>query len=84
MSVVMPLPLWCENHIAFLHVDLLPLNSSEAAITFDDESQGKCSVSVRWRGLALINELQTRIYCIGSEGRLWNVVNFTLSHVSFK
>jgi len=46
MSVIMPVPRWCENYVASAHADFLTFDGGEAAFAFDDESEGKSDVTV--------------------------------------
>lgn len=70
----MPLPLWSQDNIAFLHVDFLSFHRGEATAAFDDESQRECTVSVRWGSFAWIDELKTSVDGIGRERRLCDEV----------
>lgn len=59
-----------QNEIAAMHLDTLALNSSEAAISLDDESASECGVSVCGSSLTRHDQLKTSVKRVGGVGRI--------------
>ena len=57
MSMIMPVPRWCENNVPSVHADFLTFDGGEAAFAFDDESEGKSDVTVCAGCFTWLNEL---------------------------
>lgn len=53
-----------------MHLDTLALNSSEAAISLDDESASECGVSVCGSSLTRHDQLKTSVKRVGGVGRI--------------
>jgi hypothetical protein len=67
VSVVVPLPLGCEDDIPGLHVEFVALDGGEGAGALDDETQGKGIVPVGGRDFAGVDELETSVDGVGRE-----------------
>ena len=46
MTMIVPVPRWCENNVPSAHADFLTFDGGEAAVAFDDEAEGKSDVTV--------------------------------------
>ena len=60
-TMIMPVPSGSQDHIAPLHRDPLPMDSSKAAFAFDNKSHSERSVSMRGSCFVRHDELQSGV-----------------------
>ena len=74
LAVIVPIPCWGQNDIAAVHLNTTTVNSSEAAIAFDDKAHGKGRVAMCWRRLIWHDQLEPGIDGVGCKWCIWHIL----------
>lgn len=64
----MPVPGWCEDHIASLHGDPFAVDGGEATLAFNDKAHGESSVPVGRGGFIWHHQLKAGVQRVGRVG----------------
>lgn len=68
VAMVVPCPGGSEDHVPFLHVHLLAIDSGKSSGAFDDKTQGKGHMLMRRSRFSRVYQLQS---CIQGIRRVW-------------